>query len=139
MNPSKIEAARKALAVTLLSIEDLNQYLKNNAEQLNQKVEVLSETWFFGSNFYNVKGFNYKNAKEKEKSDIIRSIVKLDATDGATDDAICLKEIYNSITSIQERELKRGKQVKIVFEITDGASNFPGLAKEAIEELLSKN
>lgn len=139
MNPSKIEAARKALAVTLLSIEDLNQYLKNNAEQLNQKVEVLNETWFFGSNFYNVKGFNYKNAKEKEKSDIIRSIVKLDATDGATDDAICLKEIYNSITSIQERELKRGKQVKIVFEITDGASNFPGLAKEAIEELLSKN
>ncbi len=77
--------------------------------------------------------------KEKEKSDIIRSIIKLDATDGATDDASCLREISNRITSIQERELKKGKQIKIVFEITDGASSFPGSAKEAVQELLSKN
>ncbi|NFV12825.1 VWA domain-containing protein [Clostridium sporogenes] len=139
MNPSKIEAARKALAVTLLSIDDFNGYLKSNAEQLNQKVEVLSETWFFGSKYYNVKEFNDKNVKEKEKSDIIRSIVKLDATDGATDDASCFREISNRITSIQESELKKGKQIKIVFEITDGASSFPGSAKEAVQELLSKN
>jgi len=139
MNASKIEASRKALAVTLLSIDDFNRYLKSNAEQLNQKVEVLSETWFFGSKYYNVKEFNDKNVKEKEKSDIIRSIVKLDATDGATDDASCLREISNRITSIQESELKKGKQIKIVFEITDGASSFPGSAKEAVQELLSEN
>ncbi|MDU7250801.1 MAG: VWA domain-containing protein [Clostridium sp.] len=139
MNASKIEAARKALAVTLLSIDDFNGYLKKNAEQLNQKVEVLSETWFFGSKYYNVKEFNDKNMNEKEKSHIIRSIIKLDATDGATDDASCLREISNRITSIQKRELKKGKQIKIVFEITDGASSFPGSAKEAIQELLSKN
>lgn len=139
MNPSKIEAARKALAVTLLSIDDFNRYLKSNAEQLNQKIEVLSETWFFGSKYYNVKEFNDKNVNEKEKSDIIRSIVKLNAADGATDDGSCLKEISNKITSMQESELKKGKQIKIVFEITDGASSFPGLAKEAVQELLSKN
>lgn len=139
MNESKIEASRKALAVTLLSIDDFNKYLKSNAEKLNQKVEVLSETWFFGSKYYNVKEFNDKNVKEKEKSDIIRSIVKLDATDGATDDASCLREISNRMTSIQESELKKGKQIKIVFEITDGASSFPGSAKEAVQELLSKN
>lgn len=130
MNESKIEAARKALAVTLLSIDDFNRYLKSNGEQLNQKVEVLSETWFFGSKYYNVKEFNDKREREKEKSDIIRSIVKLDATDGATDDASCLREISNSITSIQESELKKGKQIKIVFEITDGASSFPGQQKK---------
>ncbi|NFA61589.1 VWA domain-containing protein [Clostridium sporogenes] len=139
MNPSKIEAARKALAVTLLSIDDFNGYLKSNAEQLNQKVEVLSETWFFGSKYYNVKEFNDKNMKEKETSDIIGSIVKLDATDGATDDASCFREISNRITSMQESELKKGKQIKIVFEITDGASSFPGSAKETVQELLSKN
>lgn len=139
MNASKIEAARKALAVTLLSIDDFNRYLKSNLEQLNQKVEVLSETWFFGNKYYNVKEFNDKDVKEKEKSDIIRSIVKLDATDGATDDASCLREISNRITSIQERELKKGELVKIVFEITDGASSFPGSAKEAVQELLSKH
>lgn len=139
MNPSKIEAARKALAVTLLSIDDFNRYLKSNAEQLNQKVEVLSETWFFGSKYYNVKEFNDKNVSEKEKSDIIRSIVKLNAADGATDDARCLKEISNRITPIQESELKKGKQIKIVFQVTDGASSFPGSSKEAVQELLSKN
>lgn len=139
MNESKIEAARKALAVTLLSIDDFNRYLKRNAEQLNQKIEVLSETWFFGSKYYNVKEFNDKDVKEKERSDIIRSIVKLDAADGATDDASCLREISNMITSMQESDLKKGKQTKIVFEITDGASSFPGSAKEAVQELLSKN
>lgn len=139
MNPSKIEAARKALAVTLLSIDDFNRYLKSNAEQLNQKVEVVSETWFFGSKYYNVKEFNHKNVKEKEKSDIIRSIVKLNATDGATDDASCLREISNRITSLQESELRKGKQIKIVFEVTDGASSFSGSSKEAVQELLSKN
>ncbi|MGF7056892.1 vWA domain-containing protein [Brassicibacter mesophilus] len=137
MNASKIEAARKALAVTLLSIDDFNRYLKSNAEQLNQKIEVLTETWFFGNKYYNVKEFNDKNVKEK--SDIIRSIVKLDATDGATDDASCLREISDRITPIQENELKKGIQIKIVFEITDGASSFPGLAKEVVQELLSKN
>lgn len=139
MNESKIEAARKALAVTLLSIDDFNQYLKSNAEQLNQKIEVLSETWFFGSKYYNVKEFNDRDVKEKEKSDIIQSIVKLNASDGATDDASCLREISDRITSAQESELKKGKQIKIVFEITDGASSFPGSAKEAVKELLSKN
>ena len=43
MNASKIEVARKALAVTLLSIDDFNQYLKSNAEQLNQKVETVND------------------------------------------------------------------------------------------------
>ena len=77
--------------------------------------------------------------KEKEKSDIIRSIVKLDATGGATVDASCFREISNNITSLQERELKKGKLIKIVFEITDGASSFPGTAKEAVQELLYKH
>ena len=139
MNASKIEAARKALAVTLLSIDDFNQYLKSNAEQLNQKVSVLSETWFFGSAYYHVKKFNDNSAKEKEKSDMIRSIVKLDATDGATDDAACLREICSRITPLQQSELQKGKQIKIIFEITDGASSFPGSAKEAVKDLLSKN
>ena len=31
------------------------------------------------------------------------------------------------------------RQIKIIFEITDGESSFPGAAKEAVQELLSKN
>jgi hypothetical protein len=139
MNAAKIESAREALAVTLLSIDDLNRYLKRNAEQLNQKIKVLSETWFFGSQYYHMKEFNDKTSGEKESADIIRSIVRLNSTDGATDDASCLKEISGSITPAEERQLKMGKLIKIVFEITDGASSFPGLTKDAVQELLSKD
>lgn len=139
MKKSKVEFARKALTVTLLSLEDFNQYLKINAEKLNQKVEVLSETWFFGSNYSKIKNFKYKNEKDKEKSDIIRSIVKLDGSAGATDDASLLNEILHSIDFTKESRFKNNKEIKIIFEITDGASSFPGLAKEAVEGLLEKN
>ncbi len=139
MNEGKIDAARKALAVTLLSIDDFNRYLENNIEKLKQKIEVRTETWFFGSRYYNIKEFNYRGAKEKEKSDIIRSIVHLDGKDGATDDGSCLKEISNTITSQDQTRIRKGNQIKIVFQITDGASSFPGMAKKAVEELLSKN
>lgn len=60
MNESKIEASRKALAVTLLSIDDFNKYLKSNAEQLNQKVEVLSETWFLAVSIIMLKSLTIK-------------------------------------------------------------------------------
>lgn len=92
MNPLKIDAARKALSVTLISIEDFNRYLQSNPDRLNQSIKIYTETWFFGSGFYNVKKFNEKSSYEKEKSDIIRLIIKLNASDGATDDAACLKK-----------------------------------------------
>lgn len=82
-----------------------------------------------------MKEFNDTTSEEKESADIIRSIVRLNSTDGATDDASCLKEISGSITPEEERQLKMGKHIKIVFEITDGASSFPGLTKDAVQEL----
>lgn len=139
MTKSKIEAGRNALAVTLLSLEDFNEYLSANSEKLNQNVEVLSETWFYGSKYYKVKKFKYKNNSKKEKSDIINSIVKLNGEDGATDDASLLKEINKNISGKQELRIKNGKEIKILFQITDGASSFPGLAKEEVKELLDKN
>ena len=139
MSESKIESARKALAVTLLSLDDFNRYLNNSRSELNRKIEVLSETWFFGSNYYKIKEFNPKEEKVKEESDIIRSIVKLDGKDGVTDEAACLKEILDGISPRQEKELKTGKQVKLIFLITDGASSFPGASKKAIEDLILKN
>lgn len=139
MTKSKIEAGRNALAVTLLSLEDFNEYLSANSEKLNQNVEVLSETWFYGSNYYKVKKFKYKNNSKKEKSDIINSIVKLNGEDGATDDASLLKEINKNISGKQELRIKNGKEIKILFQITDGASSFPGLAKEEVKELIDKN
>ena len=35
--------------------------------------------------------------------------------------------------------MKKGKLVKLIFEITDGCSNTPGSAHKAVEKLIEKN
>lgn len=137
MNKEKIDGARKALAAVLLSIDDFNKYLRENTKKLNQKVEVLTEVWIFGSNFNRVKDMYYKDNK-KEKTDIIKSIISIDGSYGATDDAACLKHISENIDYKKQRKLKSNKELKLLFEITDGASSFPGLAKKQLEDLEDK-
>lgn len=134
MNKEKIEATRRTLAATLLSIKDFNNYLQIEAKKTNQKIEVLTETWFFGKNHYKIKDF--KDKKDLEKSKIISSIVKVDASDGTTEDAACLRDLYNNIDDEQKRRIKSKKEYKIIFEITDGASTFPGSTKDIVKDLI---
>lgn len=137
MNKEKIEATRKTLAVSLLSIQDFNRYLQIEAGKTNQKIEVLTESWFFGKSHYKIKDFDDTN--DLEKSKIISSIVKVDASDGTTDDGACLREIYKSISPEQKRRIKSKKEYKIIFEITDGASTFPGATKEIVKKLVKED
>ena len=136
MNKEKIEATRKTLAVSLLSIQDFNRYLQIEAGKTNQKIEVLTESWFFGKSHYKIKDFDDTN--DLEKSKIISSIVKVDASDGTTDDGACLREIYKNISPEQKRRIKSKKEYKIIFEITDGASTFPGATKEIVKKLVEE-
>lgn len=137
MNKEKIEATRKTLAVTLLSIQDFNKYLQIEAGKTNQKIEVLTETWFFGRDHYKIK--NFEDKKDLEESKIISSLVKINAEDGTTDDAACLREIYKNISPGQKQRIKNKKEYKIIFEITDGASTFPGATREIVKELIDEN
>ncbi|MDU5805839.1 MAG: VWA domain-containing protein [Peptoniphilus harei] len=137
MNKEKIEATRKTLAVSLLSIQDFNRYLQIEAGKTNQKIEVLTESWFFGKSHYKIKDFDDTN--DLEKSKIISSIVKVDASDGTTDDGSCLREIYKNISPEQKRRIKSKKEYKIIFEITDGASTFPGATKEIVKKLVNED
>lgn len=138
MNEQKIDAARKALAITLLSLDDFNTYLDHHAQKLNQKISLDTSVWLFGSQFYEVKTSNKKKSKE-EKSQIVQSIAALNGQDGATDDATCLKEILEGITRSEENELRSGRKIKMIFEITDGASSFPGSAKKSVDGIIKKN
>lgn len=134
MNKEKIEALRKTLTVTLLSIKDFNKYLQIEAARTNQKIEVLTETWFFGKDHYKIKNFDDKLNLENSK--IISSIVKVDASGGTTDDAACLREIHKNIKPNQKARIKNKKEYKIIFEITDGASTFPGASREIVKKLI---
>ena len=65
MDKEKIDATRKTLAATLLSISDFNRYLEVEAQKTKQKIELVSETWFFGQDHYKVK--NFEDVKDLEK------------------------------------------------------------------------
>ena len=130
----KIDATRKTLTATLLSISDFNHYLQIQSQKTNQKIELLTETWFFGHDFYKVKEF--EDTKDLEKSKIISTITKIDGDSGTTDDASCLKEIYKNISPEQKIRIKNKKEYKIIFEITDGSSTFPGATKDIVKKLI---
>lgn len=53
---------------------------------------------------------------------------------GTTDDASSLREIYKGISSKQKSQIKNKKEYKIIFEITDGASTFPGATKDIVKK-----
>ncbi len=133
MDKEKIDATRKTLAATLLSISDFNRYLQIEAQKTNQKIDLVTETWFFGQNHYKVK--NFEDLKDLEKSKIISSITKVDGNLGTTDDASCLREIYEGISSKQKSQIRNKEEYKIIFEITDGASTFPGATKDIVKKL----
>ena len=134
MDEEKIEATRKTLTATLLSIRDFNLYLQAQAQKTNQKIELLTETWFFGHDYYRIKKF--EDTKDLEESQIISSITKISGDDGTTDDASCLRQIHQNIGIDQRVKIKNKKEYKIIFEITDGASSFPGATKDVVKKLI---
>lgn len=134
MDEEKIEATRKTLTATLLSIKDFNLYLQAQAQKTNQKIELVTETWFFGHDYYRIKKF--EGTKDLEESQIISSITKISGDDGTTDDASCLRQIHQNISIDQRVKIKNKKEYKIIFEITDGASSFPGATKDIVKKLI---
>lgn len=134
MDEEKIEAMRKTLAAILLSLEDFNDYLQVASQKTNEKIELLTETWFFGRDFYKVKDFT--DTGNLKLSKIISSVTKVDGSSGTTDDGACLREIYKNISPREKVEIKAKKTYKIIFEITDGASTFPGATRDIVKELL---
>ncbi|WP_049944479.1 vWA domain-containing protein [Anaerococcus provencensis] len=110
MDEEKIDATRKTLAVTLLSIKDFNLYLQAQAQKTNQKIELLTETWFFGHDYYKIKKF--EDTKDLEESQIISSITKISGDDGTTDDASCLRQIQQNISIDQRVKIKIKRNIK---------------------------
>lgn len=138
MRGEKTEAARRALITAMLSLEDFGEYLKRNAQLLHQKMNLNMEIWLFGSGFYRVLSYDDAKEPKKKKANQIQSIVRLTGEAGATDDGSCLQEILKEMTPALEQEIKKQKRIKLVFEVTDGASSFPGVARKAVEGLLEK-
>ncbi len=136
MRSGKLEPAREALSVVLLSLEDFSRYLAAAAAKAHEKIEIETEVWLFGTHHRQVLSF--KDKGHKRKAGQVLSVARLAGTDGSTNDGACLKEIVSATSQKEVQELKSGREAHLVFEVTDGASSFPGAAKKAVDELEKK-
>lgn len=137
MRAGKTEAARKALAIVLLSLTDFRAYLSAAAAAVHTKIEVRTETWLFGTS--PVKVMSFDDEEEKRRADLVLSIARLSGSGGSTNDGECLNEVQKSITPDLVREQAGGRRIRLIFEVTDGVSSFPGQTKKAVEELTAKH
>lgn len=137
MRSGKLQPAREALAIVLLSLQDFKRYLEASAARMHQPVKVRTETWLFGTDCKRVLSFD--DMGKKAEADTILSVTRLLGDNGTTDDGKCLQQILDSLTRTEEMELQSGKRTHLIFEVTDGASSFPGAAKKAAEELQKKH
>lgn len=135
MEEVKIDIQRQALALTLLSLQDFDFYLKYNASILKQRIEVNTEVFYFGTGHTLIKRFDDKENEAKDLASTIASLARLDGKQGSTDDGGCLTAIYRRLSKDEIYEIQTGKRIHLVFEITDGASSFPKITKDALEDL----
>ncbi|MGN0287069.1 MAG: vWA domain-containing protein [Atopobiaceae bacterium] len=136
MRSGKLEPAREALSVVLLSLDDFSRYLAEAAARAHQRIEVQTEVWHFGTHHHQV--LRFADEGRRRKANQVLCVARLTGTDGSTNDGACLQEIVRATSQTESRELLLGQEVHLVFEVTDGASSFPGAAKKAADELEHK-
>lgn len=136
MRSGKLGPAREALSVVLLSLEDFGHYLEALATQAHERIEVSSEVWLFGT--HHRKVLSFEDRGRARRAQMVLSLAQLSGTDGSTDDGSCLEEVALSIAPAETRSIAQGRTVHLVFEVTDGASSFPGAAKKAVADLEAK-
>ena len=134
MRGEKLGPAREALAIVLLSLEDFAGFLQANAQTVHEPCEVRTQVRLFGTGSRETLSFSDRGLRRQANR--ILSVSRLDGSLGSTDDGACLEEFVRALTPQTLRELQTGRRIRMVFEVTDGASSFPGRARKAVEELV---
>ncbi len=118
MNGDRIHQAKLAATLLLTSVRDFNEELMRDGFSLR----AITEMFVFGNDYRQIKRFSKDETSAQSMSEIIQSIVFLDAREGITENAGVLKHLLNDLTYDSKRQvdLKKGKMKKIIFEITDG-------------------
>ena len=142
---SKMQSLISAVALLVLSIRDFNEYLDQERIITKTKLSAFSEVYIFGSTFERIKKFSYEldnalKGHKEERAEDIRLFSHFEESLGSTNDAAVLADIVNSVDERKVLEIKKGKIMKIVFEITDGLpdGNVIESTKARIEDMIEK-
>lgn len=136
MDGRKIEAARTTAALLLYSIKDFNGELKSTRNKTHSKLRANTEVILFGDTPITIKQFDkFNNNPDANDAQIVKSISQISNRREGTHDAAPLENIHQSISARDYRKIESRKLQKIIFEITDGASQDDIKTKTVLDQL----
>lgn len=138
MSGDRIEMARAAATLMMLSIKDFNEELEYKRRETHSKLHANTEVIMYGSDFERIKEFeknvDYNNSLGE--AEIVKSVSNMVSNYGGTDDSAPLQELEQGLTHEQREQIKQGKLVKIIFEITDGGSQSKRASRLNVQKLM---
>jgi hypothetical protein len=136
MDDAKKHTLQQCFVLLLSSLREFNTYLNLTRSQTKSKLEADTEAWIFGTNAERIKRLRSESGYDDEQVETIKIFDKLQKTIGGTYDNKALEAIFNSLTSEDKEKIGQEKIMEIVFEITDGGSSAPDVARKAVDRLL---
>jgi len=136
-NGEKMTVLRQCFVLILSSLKEFDSFLNISRSETKTKMKVDTEAWIFGNEVEKVKSFR---ADSGEFSDDTANIIKIlntlvDPNGSSTMDNKALEAIADSLKPEDIRKIEEKKTMDIVFEITDGGSSAPDLAKVSVDGL----
>ena len=135
MGGEKEEIARKTAALLMYSLKDFNDELEKTRRQTHSTLKTDSQVVVFGSTFEEVKHFNSGRNDSQSEAEIIKSLSQINNSLVSTNDAAPLTDLESKITSEQKKRIEDKRLKKIIFVITDGASDDENASRDAVLRL----
>jgi len=139
MDSYKREVLKQTTVLLLCSLGEFQTYLNLTRNITKSKLNVDTEVWGFGTDALRLKSFRAEknNSYDEDRVEIIKIVDILDIALGSTFDHRPLSAIAKTIESNPSKleSIKKGKTLKIIFEITDGGSSDPYRTKNALSRL----
>jgi len=142
MDSEKREILKETTVLLLRSLEEFQTYLNMTRDLTKSKLNVETEAWGFGDREKAEKLKYFASEKqgrslEAERAELIKTIAQLDRDKGSTYDDRPLEAIAQGIETTPGilENLKKGKILKIIIEITDGGSSDEEASRRALHRL----
>lgn len=134
---NKLQAAKQTATLLMLSIKDFNTHLNQTRRQTGSRLRANTQIITYGDYFEEIKPFEKKVSFSDNEVNIIKAISKI-IPDGTTNDTAPLMHVSESLLPEQLSKINHQKLKKLVFLVTDGASDKPNNTKQIISELVKK-
>lgn len=135
MDPIKIYYAKRALMTMLTSLKDFGEYLHRYRKDLNKLCKLYFQVLYFGTEFQEILPMTNSLRSKNREVKWMNLITSLDGSYGHTHDEVVLKYLREGISSLDRKRIASEKLLKMIFVITDGASNELEDTKEELNKL----